>query len=124
VIFNYFLKFSCRRFGNDFRPADFNTNDCPVDQIFSDQIIDDRLDFRKLGHITNLLVLAPAADFQVFGLNPGDSFDKAAGNLTVGYQHDVEIGGRPADHIAVGQFALLVTFRNIDDQVNLVILDI
>jgi len=63
-----------------------------------------------------LYVFLPALDLEVFEFLLGEGFDEGLGKTCVGHQRDVVVDGCTTYLVAVGQFALGLILRHIDDE--------
>ena len=68
-----------------------------------------------------LFVFLPALDLNVFQFGSAEGFDEGFGQAGIRHQRNVVIDGAAADTVPVGQFAFTVVFRNVHNQVELMV---
>ena len=66
---------------------------------------------------------ATTLDLDVFHLQGAEGLDEGFGQTDVGHQRNVMVDGTTADAVTIGELAVGVILRNVDDEVELVSLN-
>ena len=69
------------------------------------------------------LIGTPRLDVDVLGLHRAESADESGGQTAVGDKRDVEVDGRTADLVAVGELVDGEILRNVDHHVDLLLVE-
>ena len=69
------------------------------------------------------LIGTPRLDVDVLGLHRTESTDEGGGQTAVGDKRDVEVDGRTADLVAVGELVDGEILRNVDHHVDLLLVE-
>ena len=72
---------------------------------------------------TSLLgvILLPALDLDVLELHRAEGLDECLGKAHVGHQGNIVVDGTTTDAITIGELALGLVLRHVDDKVELMV---
>ena len=67
------------------------------------------------------VILLPTLNLDIIELHRAESIDESLGETHIGHQRDVMVDGTTTDAITIGELALGMVLRHIDDEVKLMV---